>query len=187
MLCDEQHTWVICNWSYWLLTRSVLPSFWEHESFLRLNFLTCLCTSVGVHWIVMTGKTCANLESYSVMNSTHGWFATEATGFWRDPCCLPSVNTSSSYIKHYKTIIIILNLFTTCCTVLPASVRQLPWLAQALQMRSLIIHLHQLHCQEQEQLCVRRMTQPLIHREPSIVWTVMNMYELQYPSISFNV
>ena len=38
----------------------------------EIEILTCLCTSVGVHGIGMTGKTCAHLESYSVMNSTHG-------------------------------------------------------------------------------------------------------------------
>ena len=57
-----------------LLASDDIPAafLWENEYSLRFNFLTCLCTSVGVHGIVMTGKTCANLESYFVMNSTHG-------------------------------------------------------------------------------------------------------------------
>ena len=38
----------------------------------EIEYLDMFMHSVGVHGIGMTGKACANLESYSVMNSTHG-------------------------------------------------------------------------------------------------------------------
>ena len=182
MLCDEQHTWVICNWSYWLLTRSVLPSFWENEYSLRFNFLTCLCTvlvCMGLSWLV-------KLVQLGVMlcDEQHTWVICNWSYWLLTRSVLPSFCEHKQQL--YKTII--LKYIESLHNVLYCIARFCAAVAMIGTSFANAVFDHS----PSSVALPGTGTALCASDDPAFPsWaidrTVMNMYELQYPSMSSGV